>query len=133
MSLPRRSPANHIASPRIVANSADDALSKSTLTICRGVISPRGLTESAAAVSDEIRRPVIGSSVAIRGGIAASVSGGEKELAGNAVKAGTAFRQDTSPAASAAIVGGVGLTASHVRNEAAARLIARRSCNSDRG
>src|ERR1700744_913666 len=82
MSPPRSKPANRIASPRMVVNSAADALSTSTLTICRGVISPRGLTQSAAAVSDEIRRPVIGSKVAIRGGIAASVSGGEEELAG---------------------------------------------------
>ena len=92
MSPPRSSPANRIASPRIVANSADATLSKSTLTICRGVISPRGLTQSAAAVCDEIRRLVIGSRVAIRGGIAASVSGREKELAGIMAIAGIAFR-----------------------------------------
>jgi hypothetical protein len=45
MSLPRprSTPANSIASPHIVVNSADVAVSKTTLTICR-VISPRGLT-----------------------------------------------------------------------------------------
>ena len=92
MSPPRSSPENLIASPRIVVNSADAALSKSTLTICRDVIVPRGLTQSAAAVSDEIRRPVIGSRAAIRGGIATSVSGGEEELAGVMVITGIAFR-----------------------------------------
>jgi hypothetical protein len=92
MSPPRSRPANRIASPRMVVNSADAALSKSTLTICRGVIVPRGLTQSAAAVSDEIRRPVIGSRVAIRDGIATSVSCGEEELAGVIVTTGITFR-----------------------------------------
>src|SRR3984885_15721886 len=92
MSPPRSRPANRIASPRIVLNSSDVTLSKSTLTICRGVIVPRGLTQSAAAVSDEIRRPVIGARAATRGGIVTSVSGGEEELAGVMVIAGIAFR-----------------------------------------
>jgi hypothetical protein len=58
---PLNRPRNRIASWRIVVNSADAAFNASTLAICRGVIWPRGLKQSAAAVSGEILRPVIGS------------------------------------------------------------------------
>jgi hypothetical protein len=60
-------PRNCIANRRIIVNSADPAFSVSTLAACRSVIWPRGLTQS-AAVSGEIARPVIGSSVRTRTG-----------------------------------------------------------------
>ena len=51
---PRSRPRKRIARWRIVVNSADAALSASTLTIWRAVIWPRGFTQSAAAVRGEI-------------------------------------------------------------------------------
>jgi hypothetical protein len=61
--------------------STNAALSASTLMICRAVIWPRGFTQSAAAVSGEIWRPVVGSSVRTCGGAWASWSKEDGSLA----------------------------------------------------
>jgi len=61
----------------MMVNSADSIFSASTLAICWGVICPRGFTQSAAAVSGEILRPVVGSTV------------GDDAEAGGGMKTGT--------------------------------------------
>ena len=49
-----------MASLRIVVNSSDPTFRASTIDDWRLVICPRGFTQRAAAVSGELRRPVVG-------------------------------------------------------------------------
>ena len=58
---PRRMPRKRMASWRMTANSDDAALRTSTVVACGLVSSGRGLIQSAAAVSGESGRPVVGS------------------------------------------------------------------------
>src|SRR5208282_6423824 len=87
---PINKPRNRIANWRMMVNSADSIFSASTLAICWGVIWPRGFTQSAAAVSGEILRLVVGSSV----GDGAEAGGGPET--GTGIFA--AWRHDGGPA-----------------------------------